>query len=428
VFVLAAVVAITLYMELPRVAFESQRTKEQLLIDRGNQYKRAIQLFYRKNKRFPTTMDELEKFQEVRYLRQKYKDPMTGKAEWRIIHVGPGGQLTDSLVTKQQNPLGQNGSSGQNGSNNGQQGSNGQSGSGQANPGFGSFGSQSSGSSDQSAPTQYNANGIAISGPDADTSGGPPSGINMATARRPSDSMNLTGAGPAQAVNPLDPNLPPDPSQPPVQATPDPNQQQNTSQQNSGQQNLGQAQPGQQYQNPGNIGFQPANGGNPNPGTNASNPGVNPSGANPSGANPGGANPALNAIQNSLFTPRPLGASGFGSGFGSSNSTTGNAPSGGAVGIAGVATKYKGPSIKVVNERKKYQEWEFIYDMKKDKSLMGAAGVQQLQNAQNPAQGQNAPGFSNFGGSQSSSGSGFGSGSSSQSQSQPQQQQPQQQQ
>ena len=36
VFVLAAVIAITLYMEMPRVAFEAQRTKEQLLIDRAN--------------------------------------------------------------------------------------------------------------------------------------------------------------------------------------------------------------------------------------------------------------------------------------------------------------------------------------------------------------------------------------------------------
>src|SRR5579871_5887696 len=100
VFLMAACIAISLYMEMPRVAFESQRTKEQLLIDRGEQYKRAIQLFYRKNKRFPATMEELEKFQEIRFLRQRYKDPMTGKDEWRLIHVGPGGQLTDSLVQK----------------------------------------------------------------------------------------------------------------------------------------------------------------------------------------------------------------------------------------------------------------------------------------------------------------------------------------
>src|ERR1035441_6851786 len=48
VFLMAAVVAITLYMELPRVAMEAQRDKEQTLIDRGEQYKRAIQLFVKK--------------------------------------------------------------------------------------------------------------------------------------------------------------------------------------------------------------------------------------------------------------------------------------------------------------------------------------------------------------------------------------------
>ena len=37
VFVMAAVIAITLYMEFPRLAFDSQRQKEQLLMERGKQ-------------------------------------------------------------------------------------------------------------------------------------------------------------------------------------------------------------------------------------------------------------------------------------------------------------------------------------------------------------------------------------------------------
>ncbi|MGA2194361.1 MAG: hypothetical protein ABSH40_03750, partial [Bryobacteraceae bacterium] len=45
VFLMAACVAIMLYMEMPRVAFEAERQKELLLIDRGNQFKRAIQVF-----------------------------------------------------------------------------------------------------------------------------------------------------------------------------------------------------------------------------------------------------------------------------------------------------------------------------------------------------------------------------------------------
>ena len=105
VFLMGAIIAITLYMEMPRVAFESQRAREQLLIDRGLQYQRAIQLFYRKYRSYPQTMDDLETTRNIRFLRKRYIDPMTGKAEWRIIHVGPGGVLTDSLV-KPANPLG----------------------------------------------------------------------------------------------------------------------------------------------------------------------------------------------------------------------------------------------------------------------------------------------------------------------------------
>jgi hypothetical protein len=48
VFLLAALIAIGLYVEIPRVVFEGQRIQEQTLIDRGHQYQRAIQLYFRK--------------------------------------------------------------------------------------------------------------------------------------------------------------------------------------------------------------------------------------------------------------------------------------------------------------------------------------------------------------------------------------------
>src|SRR5580658_4142720 len=99
VFLFAAAVALMLYQQMPRVAFESEREKEQLLIDRGEQYTRAIQLYYLANNRtWPTSIDDLEK-KEKRFLRRRYVDPFTGKDEWRIIHTN-GGFLTDSLVQK----------------------------------------------------------------------------------------------------------------------------------------------------------------------------------------------------------------------------------------------------------------------------------------------------------------------------------------
>src|SRR6266851_7618258 len=82
---------------------ESERAKEQLLIDRGEQYKRAIQLFTKKAQRYPGDIKELESFQNMRFLRHRYIDPMTGKDEWRIIHI-QGGILTDSKLSAPQKP------------------------------------------------------------------------------------------------------------------------------------------------------------------------------------------------------------------------------------------------------------------------------------------------------------------------------------
>jgi type II secretory pathway pseudopilin PulG len=100
VFLLAAVVALMLYQQLPRVAFESQREKEQLLIDRGEQYKRAIQMYFVAFKKYPSKIEDLENTNNKRFLRRRYIDPMTGKDEWRLIHVNAAGQLTDSQVQK----------------------------------------------------------------------------------------------------------------------------------------------------------------------------------------------------------------------------------------------------------------------------------------------------------------------------------------
>ena len=99
VFLMAAVIAISLYVEMPRVAFQAQRQKEQLLIERGEQYKRAIQLFVKANGRYPGDLKDLENFNHRRFLRHRFIDPMTGSADWRLIHIN-GGMLTDSVVTK----------------------------------------------------------------------------------------------------------------------------------------------------------------------------------------------------------------------------------------------------------------------------------------------------------------------------------------
>ncbi len=92
------VMLIGLAAVLPSVYHESQREKEEELIFRGNEYARAIYLFQRQFRRYPNSVDELIRTNNLRFLRHAYKDPMTPNGKWRFIHVGPGGVLLDSLT------------------------------------------------------------------------------------------------------------------------------------------------------------------------------------------------------------------------------------------------------------------------------------------------------------------------------------------
>jgi hypothetical protein len=92
-----------------------------------------------------------------------------------------------------------------------------------------------------------------------------------------------------------------------------------------------------------------------------------PFGAPAPGAPGAPPNPALDLINAQLRGQRPQDPN--------ATAAPGNFGSGG---IAGVASTFKGPSIKVYNERQKYQEWEFIFDPKK--GMPGQQGVPQNSN------------------------------------------------
>lgn len=99
IFLLAMLVASLTLVE-PNVLYKGRREKELEMIWRGKQYARAIGLYYRKMHRFPTELDDLYKPKMgIRFLRQAYKDPMNAAdGSWRLIYVGPSGQLVGSLT------------------------------------------------------------------------------------------------------------------------------------------------------------------------------------------------------------------------------------------------------------------------------------------------------------------------------------------
>jgi type II secretory pathway pseudopilin PulG len=85
---LLALLVISLSVAVPQISKEIQRDREVETMQRGKQYIRAIQLYYRKFGAYPPNIDALVKTDNIRFLRKRYLDPMTGKDDWKPIHWG----------------------------------------------------------------------------------------------------------------------------------------------------------------------------------------------------------------------------------------------------------------------------------------------------------------------------------------------------
>lgn len=88
VIFLAVILLISLAIAAPKIAMSIQRDKEVELVHRGQQYKRALQLYYRQFQTYPTSIDQLVETNQVRYLRKRYTDPLTGKDDWKPVYFG----------------------------------------------------------------------------------------------------------------------------------------------------------------------------------------------------------------------------------------------------------------------------------------------------------------------------------------------------
>jgi type II secretory pathway pseudopilin PulG len=82
-----ALIAIAALVTAPLIAFQVKRDREEELIHRGVQYSRAMKHFVKKFGRYPTRIEELENTNQIRFLRKRYKDPITRK-DFKILHMG----------------------------------------------------------------------------------------------------------------------------------------------------------------------------------------------------------------------------------------------------------------------------------------------------------------------------------------------------
>ncbi len=88
----------------PTMAFRVRRDREEEMIHRGTQYSRAIQHYVKKTGRYPSRLEDLENTNNIRFLRRRYKDPITGK-DFKLLHVGEV-QLTGSPGIAGASPIG----------------------------------------------------------------------------------------------------------------------------------------------------------------------------------------------------------------------------------------------------------------------------------------------------------------------------------
>jgi len=88
VMFLLALLIIAMAVAMPKISADIQRDRELETYHRGMQYRRAIQLYYKKFNSYPPNIDALVKTNNIRFLRKKYIDPITGKDDWKPVMFG----------------------------------------------------------------------------------------------------------------------------------------------------------------------------------------------------------------------------------------------------------------------------------------------------------------------------------------------------
>ena len=344
--VTSAVLLIGLALSIPRMALQSQRLKDAQLIERGEQYRRAIQLYYRDHNKYPEDLDDLEDTDGVRYLRRRSPDPIGETGEWRLIHMGEDGRFEDSLLFDTAKDRRQSGL--------------GQALGPQAGPGMtGLFGSQADPST--SDPPDRRPGTLDPQDPFAPGVPGPEERFQAVRDSAAPDLASATRYDQGFGFNTVEGEPSPDPEEPPDYSRMLPSQvPMDENERRFAQQDLG-AAAGGIAQGPGQ-GVQPRAGA-PRQGLGGA-PGRTTGGLG--GTVSGSGAPEL--INRLLTSPRPGGIAGV------------SAPAQAAAtvqrferGIAGVASTSEATGVKIYNGKKAYNEWEFVFDYREAPDAEGTA-------------------------------------------------------
>jgi len=92
-FMMAMMVIVAMAIA-PSFVQQMRRDREEEMIHRGTEYARAIKKFYKKFGRYPANLEQLDNTNQIRFLRKRFKDPLTKDGEWKLLHYGDIATLT----------------------------------------------------------------------------------------------------------------------------------------------------------------------------------------------------------------------------------------------------------------------------------------------------------------------------------------------
>lgn len=178
---------LSLSIAMPKIREDIQRDRDLETMERGKQYVRAIQLYYRKFQTYPPNVDALVKTNEIRFLRKRYIDPTTGKDDWKPVQLGQNKTPTAMGFFGQ--PLAGTAVAGT-----GPSGGNGLNGTSPSTPGGGIFGNSSSGSSASNNTSTF-SNNFSLGGTNSTIGSNGPTGTNTAGSGSDSGTGSDNGTG-----------------------------------------------------------------------------------------------------------------------------------------------------------------------------------------------------------------------------------------
>jgi len=82
-----ALLSIGMLVVMEGVEFQIRRDREEELIHRGVEYSRAVRKYVKQFGRYPTSIEALESSNNLRFLRKRYKDPIT-RRDFKVLYYG----------------------------------------------------------------------------------------------------------------------------------------------------------------------------------------------------------------------------------------------------------------------------------------------------------------------------------------------------